>query len=204
LVASGHDQPPNETGDDPKDDRADHGRAVELGILQEYPAVVSRLTRARVPYTNGLVRGVTIRLMGRLAAEQAALRRSAGRVARGMPPADVLAAVVEAAGELLAVDYVRMGRFASDGTLAHVAAWGAAGPAVPRTALGGRNLATLVFETRLSARIDDYDDASGPLGEAARDAGGQAAAAAPVPGGGRLWGGVIAGAGGGRGAAAPP
>src|SRR3954454_6612116 len=128
-----------------------------------------------------------------LAEEQAALRRIASRVASGAAPEDVLAAVLEEVGRLLAVRYARMGRYEPDSTLAVVASWGDAGPAAPRTTLGGKNLATIVFETGLSARVDSYQDASGPLGVAAREAGVRAAVGTPITVEGRLWGVMIAG-----------
>jgi signal transduction histidine kinase len=128
-----------------------------------------------------------------LAAEQAALRRIAGRVASGATPEEVFAAVVEEVGRLLSVGYVRLGRYEPDNTLAVVATWGDAGPDALRTTLGGRNLATLVFETGRSARMDTYADASGPLGDFTREAGVHAGVATPVTVDGRLWGLMIAG-----------
>ena len=97
-----------------------------------------------------------------LDAEHAALRRIAARVARGGPPEAVFATVLEEAGRLLAVDYVRLGRYEPDDTLAVVASWGNVRAAAPRTLLGGRNPSMIVFETGRSARLDSYDDASGP------------------------------------------
>ncbi len=128
-----------------------------------------------------------------LAEEQAALRRIARRVASGAAPEDVFAAVLEEFGRLLSVGYVRMGRYEPDNTLTVVASWGNAGPAPPRTELGGKNLCTIVFETGRSARVDSYLDASGPLGVAAREAGVRAAVGTPITVEGRLWGVLVAG-----------
>jgi signal transduction histidine kinase len=47
---------------------------------------------------------------------------------------------------------------------------------------------TLVFDTRRPARIDDFSDASGPVGVAARAAGYRSAVGTPVIVEGRLWG----------------
>ena len=58
-----------------------------------------------------------------LAREQAALRRVATLVARGVPPEEVFAAVVEEVGRLLPVDFTDMGRYTPDGTITFVAAW---------------------------------------------------------------------------------
>src|ERR1700744_6559671 len=100
-----------------------------------------------------------------LAREQAALRRVATLVARGVPREEVFAAVVEEVGRLLPVDFTDMGRYARDGTITFVAAWGEPGarrsPVGTRWKLNGRNLGTIVFETGCTARLNSYADASG-------------------------------------------
>jgi signal transduction histidine kinase len=132
-----------------------------------------------------------------LAEEQAALRRVATLVARGMPQEEVFAAVIEEVGKLLPVDVASMGRYESDGALTFVAAWGVARETLPagsRRALGGSNLGTTVFETGRPARVDDYGErASGPLGVAARVAGIGSAVATPIMVEGHLWGLITAG-----------
>jgi signal transduction histidine kinase len=128
-----------------------------------------------------------------LAAEQAALRRVATLVARGAAPDEVFAAFPEEVGRLLSVDYVHMGRYEPDDTYTVVASWGKPGPAVSRTTLGGKNLGTIVFETGRSARIESYDDASGPIGVAARETGVRSAVGTPITVEGRLWGVMVAG-----------
>jgi signal transduction histidine kinase len=128
-----------------------------------------------------------------LAAEQAALRRVAALVARGAAPDEVFAAFPEEVGRLLSVDYVHMGRYEPDDTYTVVASWGKPGPAVSRTTLGGKNLGTIVFETGRSARIESYDDASGPIGVAARETGVRSAVGTPITVEGRLWGVMVAG-----------
>jgi GAF domain-containing protein len=131
-----------------------------------------------------------------LAAEQAALRRVAALVARGAAPEEVFAAVLEEVGRLLSVDYVHMGRYEPDDTLAVVSSWGDAGPAVSRTMLGGKNLGTIVFKTGRSARIDSYADASGPIGVAAGETGVRSEVGTPITVEGRLWGAMVAGSSG--------
>jgi signal transduction histidine kinase len=89
-----------------------------------------------------------------------------------------------------------MSRSDPDGTANVVASWSSAGGAFPigtSVPLGGRNVATLVFQTGLPARIDDYTDASGPAAEAVREFGFRAAVGVPVSVEGRLWGLMIAG-----------
>ena len=126
-----------------------------------------------------------------LAEEQAALRRVATLVARGVPPEEVFAAVTEEVGRLLSVEYAGLGRYEPDGTMTIVAGSGRRGDHVPvgrRWSLGGNNISTLVFETGRPARIDDYADASGPLGVAAREDGVGSGVGTPVIVEGRLWG----------------
>jgi signal transduction histidine kinase len=132
-----------------------------------------------------------------LAEEQAALRRVATLVARGTPPERVFAAVLEEIGQLLGVDLASMGRYDADGSLTFVAAWGTASKHLPvgtRRPLGGKNLATIVFETGRSTRIDNYaDSVSGPIGVAARAAQINSSLGTPIMVEGRLWGMIAAG-----------
>ncbi|MDX6599404.1 MAG: hypothetical protein QOE87_3291 [Gaiellales bacterium] len=126
-----------------------------------------------------------------LAEEQAALRRIATLVARGVPPDEVFATVTEEVGRLLSAEYAGLGRYESDGTMTIVAGAGRSGDQVPvgrRWSLGGKNINTLVIESGRPARIDDYADASGPLGVTAREQGVGSAVGAPVIVDGRLWG----------------
>jgi signal transduction histidine kinase len=127
----------------------------------------------------------------RFTREQAALRRVATLVARAGPPAEVFAAVTEEAGRLLGADDTMMARYDPDGARTVIAAWSSTGPAFPigtRARLGGRNVPTVVFQTRRPARIDDYAGASGPVGDTNRDFGFCAAVGVPVSVEGALWG----------------
>ena len=130
----------------------------------------------------------------RIAGEQAALRRVATLVARAAAPAEVFAAVTEEAGRLLGAEYTAMARYDPDHARTVVASWSSAGAAFPvgtRAKLGGRNLATLVFQTGRAARIDDYGTASGPVAKVVREFGFRAAVGVPVSVEGRLWGVMI-------------
>jgi signal transduction histidine kinase len=131
-----------------------------------------------------------------LAEEQAALRRVATLVARAAAPEEVFAAVTEEVGRLLGVQRASMGHYESDGTATLLTSWssraGAYLPTPSRWVLGGKNVPTLVAETGRPARLDNYDDASGPIGLAARDKGASASVGAPIIVEGRLWGVIIA------------
>ena len=128
------------------------------------------------------------------AAEQAALRRVATLVARAAPPEEVFAAVTTEVRRLFAVDLTAMGRYNPDGTVTYVglSTTGDVGAAGVRVPLGGRNIATLVFETGRPARIDDYSSASGPSADLVRGLGTHAAVGVPISVEGRLWGVMMA------------
>ncbi len=132
-----------------------------------------------------------------LAEEQAALRRVATLVARGVSPREVFAAVTEEIGELLPVEFAIMGRYESDETVVTVAAWNQSGNAWPpvgsRWPLDGKNLATVVYKTGRPARIDSYADASGPVGLGARAHYFRSTVGVPIVVEGRVWGAMTVG-----------
>jgi signal transduction histidine kinase len=134
--------------------------------------------------------------VGRLADEQAALRRVATLVARECPAAEVFAAVAEEVGLLLDVDDTRMYRFEDDGTATVVANWGEPSSAVPpigaRLALEGDSVPSLVYRTERSARVGDYVAATGEIAAVARELGLQSAVGAPIVVDGRVWGVMVA------------
>ncbi|MDX6411891.1 MAG: hypothetical protein QOE91_1407, partial [Gaiellaceae bacterium] len=126
-----------------------------------------------------------------LADEQAALRRIATLVARGVPQEDVFAAVTEEVGQLLPVNSAAMGRYEPDGMFTTVAAWSTGATAFPvgrRWKPEGKNITAIVFETGRPARLDNFADASGPVGVAAREAGYRSAVGTPIVVEGRPWG----------------
>jgi signal transduction histidine kinase len=84
-----------------------------------------------------------------------------------------------------------MGRYDPDGMFTTVAAWSTETPAFPvgrRWIPEGKNVMTIVFQTGRPARIDDFADASGPVGVAAREAGYRSAVGSPIIVDGRIWG----------------
>jgi signal transduction histidine kinase len=129
-----------------------------------------------------------------LAEEQAALRQVATLVQRGVAPHEVFAAVAREVGQLLRVDGTHMGRFEVDGTASLVAGWSPAGIDVPvgtRVPVEGESICALVLRTGAPARIDSYDDASGPIAVLLRDLGVGSSVGAPIVVDGRLWGAMI-------------
>jgi signal transduction histidine kinase len=130
--------------------------------------------------------------LAQLADEQAALRRVATLVAEGAPSPDVLAAVVEEVGRLLPFTSAAVGRFEPDDMVTTVAAWSSSGEvafaAEKRWPTEGQHVTGIVFRTGRSARLDDFSDASGPIGLNAREAGYRSVVGSPITVEGRLWG----------------
>jgi signal transduction histidine kinase len=94
---------------------------------------------------------------------------------------------------VLGVEFTVLSRYEPDGATVIVGGWSRSEAGQPfhvggRVPLGGRNIHTLVFETRRPARIDDYADASGPAGDFGRALAFGSAVGAPINVGGRLWG----------------
>jgi PAS domain S-box-containing protein len=133
--------------------------------------------------------------LARLAEEQAALRRVATLVARGLPLPDVFAAVSREVGTLLGVDAMHLARYELDNTATGVASWSPAGDQVPvgtRVKLEGESVAGLVLRTERHARIHGYENASGPVAALGRELGLRSSVGAPIVVDRRLWGVMIA------------
>jgi PAS domain S-box-containing protein len=153
----------------------------------------------RVMY--GVARDVTERHqaeaeLARLAGEQAALRRVATLVARGVPPAEVFSAVAEEVEQLLDAQATTIGRLEPDGTMAIVASRGTARDQVPvgsRLELASGMAIAEVIQSGRSARVDDYGSASGSAAATARTLGIRCSVAVPIVVEGALWGSIVAG-----------
>lgn len=133
---------------------------------------------------------------GKLGEEQAALRRVATAVAQGIPAGDLFAAVVAEVGRFTpAADGAAIGRYHAEGQVEFVGAWGKERPpdlVGRRVALGGTNVATLVFERGEPTRVDHLRRQPGPMSVIAREWA-RAAVGAPISVDGRLWGVMIVG-----------
>jgi PAS domain S-box-containing protein len=129
---------------------------------------------------------------GRLADEQAALRRVATLVARAVAPNKLFVAVAAEVGGLLGADLAGMIHYESGGTVTAVATWAAAGehPEVRgRWSLEGDRLATTIATTGRPAREDDWGDVAGPIAAFVRDQLGiDSTVGSPVVVEGRVWG----------------
>jgi signal transduction histidine kinase len=127
-----------------------------------------------------------------LAEDQAALRRVATLVARGVEPSRVFAMVTDEMRRSMHVGVVGLWRF-EDGAITLVAA--ATEPAMlakwpigTRTPIEGNNLASSVLRTGRPARMDTYAKAAGPIAARVREQGVRAAVGLPIIVGGRVWG----------------
>lgn len=127
----------------------------------------------------------------RLLDEQSALRRVATLVAKGRSSEDVFSSVVHELTEHLPTELAVLGRFEADETITFLAGWARGhGPADPgdRMPLTGDNVASRVWRTRTTARMDSLDVGSGPIAEAARARHVRSSVACPVMVAGQLWG----------------
>ena len=129
-----------------------------------------------------------------IADEQAALRRVATLVARGIDPADVFSAVAEEVRRLLGADNAGIGRFEPDGTavviVSSVGQNPAKWPAGARVELRDYLVPAVVWRTGHAARVDEdqWSSAPDPVADGLREAGIRSVVASPIIVEGRLWG----------------
>ncbi|MGZ4583635.1 MAG: ATP-binding protein [Mycobacterium sp.] len=130
-----------------------------------------------------------------LAQWQAALRRVATLVARGVLPAQVFTAVADEVANALRVENCMLVRYVGDYSCELVAAHDKAHLAkIPVGAvfsLAGDNVATMVFHTWATARMDSHEGAAGPIAAAVSGLGIRSAVGAPIEVDGRLWGAAV-------------
>jgi PAS domain S-box-containing protein len=136
--------------------------------------------------------------LARLAGEQAALRRVATLVARGVPPAEVFSAVNEEVERLLGAQATIIARLEPDGAMAIVASGGTAREELPvgtRLELDSDSAIATVMKKGRSARVDDYGSSSAPIAERVERLGVRCSVAVPITVEGTLWGSIAAGTG---------
>ena len=130
--------------------------------------------------------------LGVLAEHQAALRRVATLVARGVAPTEVFSAVAEELARCLGVHNAGLCRLEPEGAATLVAARDEAGLTNKlvgqRFSIEGENIVATVLRTGCAARMDNHDNASGPAAARIRELGMRSAVGAPIIVAGRLWG----------------
>jgi PAS domain S-box-containing protein len=149
----------------------------------------------------GVARDVTERReaeaeLERLAGEQAALRRVATLVARGVPAAELFSAVAEELERLFDAEATTIGRLEPDRTMTIVASRGRARDQMAvgtRLTLASGMALAMVVRTGRAARVDDYSHASGFLGQVTQRTGIRCSVAVPIMVEGSLWGSMGAG-----------
>jgi sugar diacid utilization regulator len=128
----------------------------------------------------------------RLAAEQAALRRVATLVARGVGPLEVFGAVADEMRRCVPADTAGLWRFDTDGEITKVAAADpealARWPVGTRTAVESNTIASLILRTGRPARMDSYDNVAGSIAARVRAVGVRAAVGVPIIVDGRVRG----------------
>jgi len=188
----------------------EHPAGATLVIARPAPHA---LTREEIALLRGMARvaSMTMRMLRvlddergareeieRLAGDQAALRRVAMLIARGVAPDLVFGAVAEEVGSVLhAAAHAFVGRYEDGPTMDIVGAWSRAGDAGlvgSRMNLGGHNVGTLVFERERPERVDRFpEDDESAITAIARAIGSRSSAGAPISVEGRLWGVMIVG-----------
>ncbi|MDX6584455.1 MAG: hypothetical protein QOI10_3639, partial [Solirubrobacterales bacterium] len=132
----------------------------------------------------------------RLAEEQAALRRVATLVARGLPPSEIFMAVAQEVGSVLGADatnIVRLDPYGAATVLARVGARPEEYPVGSRWTPEPPLALAVVLRTGRPARLDDFSQPSDAYGDAIRRLGIRSAVAAPIVVEGRLWGAIAVG-----------
>lgn len=136
--------------------------------------------------------------LGVLAEQQAALRRVATLVARGLPASEIFPAVAHELSRCLRVANASVWRYESDGTATLVAARDDPAqmermPVGSRWPLHGDNIAAMVADSGRPVRMDSHDGAIGDAAAMIRRLGLRGGVGAPIIVDGRLWGVAVAG-----------
>jgi hypothetical protein len=130
----------------------------------------------------------------RLVAEQAALRRLAVLVARGVAPSEVFDAVTNEMCRCVGGEAAGLYRYETSGEITlvagayHRAAAPVQWPVGTRTPIASNTLASTVLRTRGPARMDSYENVTGVLATQVRAVGIRAAVGVPVIVDGLVWG----------------
>jgi len=132
-----------------------------------------------------------------LAEQQAALRRVATLVARGVDPSEVYPVAVAELSRGLGIDNVALLRYESDEALVLLATRDERGLAKlsigERLPLEGDNVAAMIRDAGAPARMDCFDGAVGRTAERIRQLGLRSAVGAPIIVAGRIWGALVIG-----------
>ena len=133
----------------------------------------------------------------RFADEQAAMRRVATLVARGVAPSETFGVVAAEVGRLFGADVAVVLRYEPDRTATVVGLWSVPAVEFPRTArltVAGFGPAVTVLETGRPTRTERIAGPAGSIAGCFAQVGARSGVGAPITVDGRLWGVVIAAA----------
>jgi signal transduction histidine kinase len=153
--------------------------------------VLGANARARAAEARSAARQVS-----ELARRQAALRRVATLVARGVSPTEIFAAVADEVANALGVGNATLVRYLEVDVGEIVGAHDEGANRLPvgaRLTLDGDNVAAMVQRTGATAKMDSHEQAAGPAARLIRDLGLVSGVGAPIVVDGRLWGAAIVG-----------
>ena len=137
-----------------------------------------------------------IRELGKLAQEEAALRRVATMVAGDSTADEIFAKVAEEVALLLGVEAALVQRYDPHGDATVVGNWGKARETFPvgsRLTLDQAGVIALVHRTKRAARFPASETTTNSLAAGAREVGLRSAVGSPIFVTGRLWGAIVAG-----------
>jgi GAF domain-containing protein len=127
--------------------------------------------------------------------EQAALRRIATLVARGVQPDELFAVVAEEVGRVVDAPSVAVARYEADDTVTVCGTFPTRGLLFrtgARVPLEGANVLGLIRERAEPARVDDYAGLEGEIAHAVRRGGMRSSVGVPIMVAGRVWGAMVA------------
>jgi signal transduction histidine kinase len=185
------------------------GLCPATSVPLEYPpagalvlARVEALSREEISVLQGMahVAAITMRMLHHvgdereLRNEQAALRRVATLVARGVDQETILTDVAKEIGRMARADMVYIFRYEPDGSATRTAVWTtqSVAPALGETATS-TEVFTQVLQTRAPVRLDDMGGLTGGTAEIVSKFGIRSAVAIPIMVDGELWGAAGAG-----------
>jgi PAS domain S-box-containing protein len=134
--------------------------------------------------------------LGQLADEQAALRRVATLVAQGASPAEVFEAVADEMARCVHVSHATVSRYEAEAFIPVAIYHGDRLQKLPkglRLPLDGDNVATRIFHSGRTARMDSHDKAAGTHAARIRELGIRSAVGVPIIVDGSVWGAAIVG-----------
>jgi GAF domain-containing protein len=135
------------------------------------------------------------RALTQVADEQAALRRVATLVARGVQPQELFATVAEEVSRIVDAPYVAVARYVSEDTATVCGVFPKQAPLFStgkRLSLEGVSVLGRIRKHGEPARIDDYAQLDGEVAGAARSIGIRSGVGVPIVVAGNVWGSIVA------------